>query len=577
MSMRRISIVLAVSFFLALSVSSAYAYETFRGPTGVVIYDQAKAKDVYTLFAPSGEQTSWLIDMKGNIIHSWNLADTVPMTGPPTGPGDTAYFDGPQVQSANALRPGLHDRLLPNGHLLRGYRPDTYDYDPGLGAANVDANNKVSFSPAGGTAGGVLELDWDGNLLWWYPLKDATHIQHHTFYRVMDPDSPYVGHTFILGWELIDPVEAEAAGRDPNTIGAGSSRLAAGIYPDFIREVDANKNTVWEWRTWDHLSTDATMTDPYKFYVNAQTDPVNQSDADWTHGNTVEFNPVTNQVIINFRNWGEFFIINHATTFDADCLTDPTGVDCDPYTLAASDAGDITFRWGNPGNYGAGTLPYFLNDGDQVIFGEHCVVWLGVDYQNYQGTPGNILMFDNGWQRPQGNRSSAVEMTPAGIGGDPADWRTPADGGLSPEVFRFSARNESSFYSAYQGGAERVYQDDATGEMWTFVTSTGEGQLFQVYTAANGQSSVVWDFIVPALSGGDRRCYHDDGTNNSVHRAHQYLPDYAGLAGKNLTPTQGNLSGNCPQMWNLWGDQTSGVDREMDNLRRSLGFSGQSN
>jgi hypothetical protein len=113
--------------------------------------------------------------------------------------------------------------------------------------------------------------------------------------------------------------------------------------------------------------------------------------------------------------------------------------------------------------------------------------------------------------------------------------------------------------------------------MWTFVTSTGEGQLFQVYTNAFGQSRVVWDFIVPRLSGGNRMCYHDDGTNNSVHRAHQYLPDYTAFAGKDLTPTQGNLSGNCPQMWNLWGDTTSGVDREMGNLRRSLGFSGQSN
>jgi hypothetical protein len=252
-------------------------------------------------------------------------------------------------------------------------------------------------------------------------------------------------------------------------------------------------------------------------------------------------------------------------------------VDCDAYTLPASAAGDITFRWGNPGNYGAGTLPYFLNDGNQVIFGEHCVVWLGVDYQNYQGTPGNILIFDNGWQRPQGNRSSSVEMTAVGIGGDPADWLTPQDGGQSPEVWRFSSRNESSFYTAYQGGTGRVYEDPTTGEMWTFVTSTGEGQLFQVYTNAFGQSRVVWDFIVPRLSGGNRMCYHDDGTNNSVHRAHQYLPDYTAFAGKDLTPTQGNLSGNCPQMWNLWGDTTSGVDREMGNLRRSLGFSGQSN
>ena len=191
-------------------------------------------------------------------------------------------------------------------------------------------------------------------------------------------------------------------------------------------------------------------------------------------------------------------------------------------------------------------------------------------------------MFDNGWQRPEGNRSSAVEMIPAGIGGNPQDWLTIMLGGTSNEVWRFSARNESSFYSAFQGGAQRVAQDDTTGEKWTFITSTGEGQLFQVHTYYDGiipHEDVVWDFVVPALYPGtnNRRCYHDDGTNNMVHRAHQYLPDYAGLAGRDLSPTNGNISGNCPQMWNMWNEPASGVDREMGNLRRSLGFSGQSN
>ena len=575
--------ILVVLLLLLAPLGSVYAYETFRGHTGVVIYDK-DALDVYTLFAGFNETVSYLIDMKGNVVHDWKLAELIPMTDAPSGPTDTAYFDGPQVQAASSLTPGLHDRLLPNGNLLRGYKPDTYDYTatPGTpGEANVDATTfKVGYSPAGGTSGGVLELDWKGNLLWYYPLKDAMHIQHHTFYRVVDA-GPYQGHTFLLGWELIDPATATAGGRDPATIGAGSGAprpLAAGIYPDFIREVDANKNIVWEWRTWDHIAPDADMTNPHKFWVNAQTFPVNQSDADWTHGNTVEFNPVTDQVIINFRNWGEFFIIDHAATYDPTCSTSPGT--CDPYTLAASDAGDITFRWGNPGNYGAGTLPYFLNDGDQVIFGEHCVVWLGVDYQNEAGTAGNVLIFDNGWQRPAGNRSSSVEMTPdptsfgiAGVG-TPANWLTPALGGNSPEVWRFSSRNESAFYTAYQGGTGRLLEDAATGEMWTFVTSTGEGQLFQVYTNESGQNSVVWDYEVPALDAeGNRRCYHDDGTNNMIHRAHQYLPTYAGLAGKKLE-VQYPMSGNCTQFYDLWDSTVVAGSAEAPPPLTGWGFTG---
>jgi len=53
---------------------------------------------------------------------------------------------------------------------------------------------------------------------------------------------------------------------------------------------------------------------------------------DWTHFNTVEYIAETDQIILNSRNFGEFYLINHKT-------------------------GAIEWRWGNPSAYGKGKGP----------------------------------------------------------------------------------------------------------------------------------------------------------------------------------------------------------------------------
>ena len=67
----------------------ASAYEAITGPLGLLAYDKAKAYDGYTLFTPHTKVSSWivdkiqapgsrktyLIDMEGNIVHTWILPD----------------------------------------------------------------------------------------------------------------------------------------------------------------------------------------------------------------------------------------------------------------------------------------------------------------------------------------------------------------------------------------------------------------------------------------------------------------------------------------------------------------------
>ena len=193
---RKIIFTLALAILLAVPLGSALAYEALIGGTGVL---QVREQDKdcgrhYPRPSAMPWKSSYLIDREGYILHEWKTNST----------------------------PGAHDRLLPNGNLLRGFTP-TVDYN---GNPKIPASYNV---PIGGASGGVQEFDWEGNLVWQYiGKKRPNKIQHHTFFRMPN------GNTLILLWEKITQAEAIAAGRDPST-GGGQF----GLYPDMIEEVDA--------------------------------------------------------------------------------------------------------------------------------------------------------------------------------------------------------------------------------------------------------------------------------------------------------------------------------------------------
>jgi hypothetical protein len=453
-----------MALLIATPQGSLFAYEAMQGSSGVIIWDEANAFNGYTLISPASETTTYLIDMEGYIVHKWETDSS----------------------------PGLHCRLLENGNLLRGFRPEfQYDGSPVGGGVSI-----------GGQAGGVQEFDWDGNLVWEYINKTDTSVQHHTFTRLPN------GNTLVLLWEKIECVDAIAMGRDSATCVD-----ADGLWPDMIEEVDhpaypGIPAVQWTWRVLDHIGTG-----PGQFDINFFVPNIPWGYKDWNHGNTVEYNAVTDQIIFNSRNWGEFYVIDKPT-------------------------GNVVFRWGSPGSYGDGELPSFNDDGDQVLFGPHAAVWLGTGDNTNFGTLGNILIFDNGWNRPAGNRSRSVEMTP-NFDIDPLNWKD------SPIVWSYQAGDQGSFYTAFQGASQRLPNGN------TFITSTGEGHLIQV----TDEKDVVWDFVMPRKdSDGFPMCSHFDSRDSSIHRAHQYGSDHPGLVGKNLS-RKGHIAGDCPQMWKLWGTQ----------------------
>ncbi|MBT4587641.1 MAG: aryl sulfotransferase, partial [Rhodospirillaceae bacterium] len=153
----------------------------------LVSHNPDKAFSGYTIFTPLGQTSTYLINMKGEVAHEWKL---------PTMAGNYAY-------------------LLPNGNLL---------------AAQKTLEGPATFPGKGGQ---LIEMDWDGNILWEY----TDHMQHHDFRRLEN------GNTIYGAWEIM-PKEAAARvqGGRPNT------EHENGIYSDVVKEIDPDGNLVWDWR-----------------------------------------------------------------------------------------------------------------------------------------------------------------------------------------------------------------------------------------------------------------------------------------------------------------------------------------
>ena len=196
--------------------------------TGLIEYDQKKTFSGATLFSPLFHKVTYLIDLKGNILHEWSLEGI----------------------------PGAYAYLLPNGNLL---------------AAIHTPNGPTDLNAKGGK---IQEIDWDGNIVWEY----VDDYQHHDFKRLEN------GNTIYLGWKLLPEKAAKRVqGGRPDT------EHADGIYGDYIREVDPNGKTVWEWHSDENLEIE-------KYPISPMV-PRHE----WAHANSI-FVQKNGDVMVSWRH-----------------------------------------------------------------------------------------------------------------------------------------------------------------------------------------------------------------------------------------------------------------------------------
>jgi len=263
--------------------------------TGLFL-NEPGAYEGYTLFAPMWSTTTYLMDMEGNYVYTWESTYI---------PGQAAY-------------------LMEDGTLLRTGFTDNPRFD------------------AGGTGGIVEMIDKDSNVTWSYTVSDTTQCQHH--------DLAYLpnGNILMIVWELKTESEALAAGRNPRLLYEGE------IWPDKIIEVDPEtSNIVWEWHAWDHLIQDydgsmpnyGTVADHRELIdLNFTITPLGK--ADWLHVNSVKYIEEFDQIIVSVHNFSEVWVIDHTTT-----TTEAASHTGGKY----GKGGDLLYRWGNPQTYRAGT------------------------------------------------------------------------------------------------------------------------------------------------------------------------------------------------------------------------------
>jgi hypothetical protein len=288
---------------------------------------------------------------------------------------ESSYTNGPPASGVNLFSPinSTETYLMDNNENIinmwtSSYTPGNSVYLLEDGTLLRTANTGSTTFDEGGAAGRVEQYDWEGSLIWAYDYDTSEHRSHHDIEVLPN------GNILMIAWEKKTEAEALAAGRSADLLDDGE------LWPDCIIEVapagSYGGTIVWEWHAWDHLTANGAA-ETSKIDINyTQSGPI-AGIADWLHINSVDYNETLDQILLSVRNFSEIWIIDHNTTT----------------AEAAGPDGDLLYRWGNPAAFGA--------SGDRQLYVQHDAKWIEEDLEGEN----NILIFNNGQGRPDGNYS----------------------------------------------------------------------------------------------------------------------------------------------------------------------------
>jgi hypothetical protein len=218
-----------------------------RRGTGVTAYDPSRAYNGYTLFTPiTGNGEVYLINIKGKVVHQWKL---------PYPAGHYGY-------------------LLENGHLFYdGYIPPE--------------SNDVRFpSWSLYKSGVIVEVDWNGKIVWEYKNKD----HHHDARRTKN------GNNILL---TIEKTPKGFSKKVPG--GVIGSENETGMWSDRIIEVTSTGEVIWAWNAWEHL--DQLIDQPITLQDTRDH---------WPMANGVDESP-NGDILVSFRNISTVALISKKT------------------------------------------------------------------------------------------------------------------------------------------------------------------------------------------------------------------------------------------------------------------------
>jgi len=349
----------------------------------------------------------------------------------------------------------------------------------------------------GGITGRVEIISWAGEQIWEFEYSSDQVCMHHDLEVLPN------GNVLMIAWEYKTYSQAVQAGRNPSNIPFSK------FFPDKIIEVKPTGPTsgdiVWEWHAWDHLIQDFDSSKNNYGVVGDHPELIDINNfygaPDWMHSNSVDYNEEFDQIMLSVHNFNELWIIDHSTTtFEAKGHTGGN----------SGKGGDLLYRWGNPAAYHAGSL------NDQKLFGQHDAQWIK------EGFPGegSILVFNNGWNRPDGQYSTVDEFIP------PVDnngfYHKDADTAYGPleQLWIYADEDPTDFFAGGISGASRLPNGN------TLICHGPNGYFFEV----TNEKDIIWDYTNP----------YPTYLLNAVFKIQRYSPGYSGLSNLILGPEKPN-------------------------------------
>lgn len=352
--------------------------------------------------------------------------------------------------------------LLPNGNVLMA---STYD----LG---------------GGATGHIEERDWENNLVWEFDYPDLHH----------DMEMMPNGNILMLAWERFPKDEILARGLDPAKLPQKDPNLGVivdydGLFLDSVIEVNpATNEVVWRWAVSDHLVQDY---DPNAPHYGKPSDFPRRIDLNYSwrrlpldhiHLNSVSYNAERDQIVIVSHYYSEIWVIDHSLSTEE----------------AATEAGDLLYRFGNPQTYEQGT------EADRHLYLPHDAYWVNAN---------QMMIFNNGQRNTR--PFSTVEM----LSLPETEHYLSADGFAATDVqVLYPTEPRPDFFARALSNAQLLPEEHM------LISNGTDGRIFEV--DANGK--IVWDYLSPAYASSD------PSTHLSVFRAYYYPKDYPAFAGKDL-------------------------------------------
>lgn len=445
-----------------LVLSGIWSWSFGQNTVGLLGYEAMEVSGGLNLFFPHNQSTTYLMNNCGEVVHSWTMADT--------------------------MRPGNSVYLFENGLLARCSRP----------------NNIINDIIWAGGGGQFVDLvDWDGNITARFELNNDSFRLHHDIEPLPN------GNILMIVWERFGEEESLLAGRKPDLLPGGE------IWSEKIIEWNPSLDTVvWEWRVWDHLvqNHDESLMNFGMVHGNYSQIDINYDEhnghPDWLHINSIDYNPVLDQIVLSVPYFNEFWIVDHSTTTEE--ARNNVGGDF-------GNGGGLLYRWGNPKTY------IKNQETKQHLFFQHDVQWLEPEAEPGTLDFGKVVLFNNRY-----NEDYSVGMVVSTSIDLENKTYNSSEGIFLPQEEDFIIQHPEDSPKDLSDGLSSIQR--LSNGNWLILYGRW-GYVIEL----NPENQLVWEYIIPLKGGSPVEQGTDLASNNNLtFRFNRYPLDYPAFQDKVL-------------------------------------------